>query len=86
MIFADSFTNAKHDLKLAKELAKKMVEEYSMGENIVPNGADVLDILDESYNEVYDFILKHKKELKKIAEVMRENEFVRKGDLKELLD
>jgi len=86
VIFGDSFTNAKHDLKLAKELAKKMVEEYSMGENIVPNGADVVDILDESYNEVYDFILKHKKELKKIAKVMRENEFVRKGDLKELLD
>jgi len=67
----DAFSNGSKDIKKAAFLAEKMIFDYAMGDNLIPNEREITDILENSYNEVSE-LLKNKGE--KIMSLFKKKE------------
>lgn len=77
---------AKNDLDKAKDIAKKMCEEYGMGDKILADYEDILDILENAKIEHKEFILSNKDYIKIIANKLIEQEKVTKDDIQKILN
>lgn len=86
IFFDESYTNAKDDIKKARELAKNVVDEYGMGESIIPSGTDIAQLLHTAQAEVNLMLKKDKQKIRKISEKLLEKEFIIKEDIKEILN
>lgn len=72
----DAFSNGSKDIKKAAFLAEKMIFDYAMGDNLIPNEREITDILENSYNEVSELLKNKGDELAKIAKRIFVYEFV----------
>ncbi len=79
-------TLAKHDIERAKDIARKMCEEYGMGERLITDYDDVLEILEKAKTEHKEFILSNKNYIETIAQRLMEQEKVSKGDIQKILE
>jgi len=49
--YKEQYTNASGDLHKAKELIHKIIYQYSMGDNLIPNANEEIELLNEAINE-----------------------------------
>jgi len=85
-IFKEKFSNAAADLKKAKELAIKMVEEYGMGSKIVSSEIEVGEILNEAESRAKILYVSQKDVILKVQEKLLENEVITNFEIKEIFD
>ena len=84
-IYGERYSIASEDLKKAKELAFKMVEEYSMGESIFPDTREAEDIMIKALEEVSAMLAKLESVRKNISNYLLAHENIRQEEARELL-
>jgi len=85
-IFKEKYSNASNDIKKAKELATKMVNEYGMGDKIVSSEMEIADILNEAENRAKILYVSQKDVILKVQERLLENEVITKEEVKAISD
>ncbi len=83
--YNEKFTNSTQDLKRATTLAQSMVENYGMGDSILPTQADIEKILSDSYREVEVFLLGMEQPLEKISQILYTKESISKEEMKSFM-
>ncbi|PZT47546.1 AAA family ATPase [Helicobacter valdiviensis] len=81
LLYNEKYTYSKEDLKEAKNLAQKMIENYGMGEFLIGKQEDCVLLLEECKKQMFDFFKNYQKQLKAIALKLLEEE---KIDYKEI--
>lgn len=84
--YNEKFSNATEDLARAIEIAKEMVENYGMGEKLIPNENDVVFMLENANKEVETFLEGMNEALTKISQELYEHESISKIRLKAIID
>ncbi|MDX1808027.1 MAG: ATP-dependent metallopeptidase FtsH/Yme1/Tma family protein [Sulfurospirillaceae bacterium] len=84
--YNEKFSNSTDDLKRATSIVQNMVNNYGMGDGVLPNNMDVEKILNEAYSEVENFLLGMSTTLDNISDILFEKESVSRDDLKKILD
>ena len=85
-IFKEKYSNASEDIKKAKELARKMVEEYGMAENLVANESDIVEILNEAYRQTKILYISQKDAILEVQKRLLENEIITKEEIKAIVN
>ena len=83
--YNEKFTNSTKDLKRATTMAQNMVENFGMGDSILPMQNDVEKILDEAYSEVEKFLIGMEKPLEKISQILYTQESISKDEMKSFM-
>ncbi len=83
--YNEKFTNSTQDLKRATSLAQNMVENYGMGESVLPNHTDIEKILNDAYDDVEKFLLGMEQPLEKISHILYTKESISKEDMKSFM-
>ncbi|MCF6173816.1 MAG: ATP-dependent metallopeptidase FtsH/Yme1/Tma family protein [Campylobacteraceae bacterium] len=83
--YNEKFTNSTQDLKRAIALAQAMVENYGMGESILPIQQDIEKILNDTYEEVEKFLSGMEKPLEKISQILYTKESISKEEMKSFM-
>jgi len=83
--YNEKFTNSTQDLKRATSLAQNMVENYGMGESVLPTQADIEKILNDAYDDVEKFLLGMEQPLEKISQILYTKESISKEEMKSFM-
>jgi len=86
LAYHEKFSNATEDLSRAIEIAKTMVEDYGMGEKMVPHEGDVVLILENAQKEIEHFLEGMGQALERIAHELIDKESITKSRVKEIMD
>ena len=84
--YNEKFTNATEDINRATQIAKEMVEQYAMGEKLLPYESDILMILENAHTELERFLEGMTTPLEKIAQELYEQESISRTRLKAIID
>ncbi|ACM92825.1 ATPase EC ATP-dependent Zn protease [Nautilia profundicola AmH] len=82
--FNEKYSNAHLDLKKARELAVKMIQDYAMGENIISDEGEVANILNEALNEVKVLYSSNLRMIEAVYHILLEKEVIHKEDFEKL--
>ncbi|RAX59278.1 AAA family ATPase [Helicobacter monodelphidis] len=83
--YGESYSNCEEDLNKAKVLALEMAEKYGMGDKIIGDSYDALQILGNAKNEMKEFFESSKVALKSIEERLLEQERLSKEEIRNIL-
>ena len=86
LIYEESYSNCKSDLKDAKNIAYKMVESYGMGEYLIGKEEDALRILEMCKKDRFDFFKNHKILLEKIKIQLLDSEKLMLNEVAEIIN
>jgi len=86
IFFNESYSNAKEDILKAKELSRRMVDEYGMGNSLLSNSIDIDHLLEFSKEEIAIFIKDHKNEIERVSKLLSQKEFVTRKEIEEIID
>ncbi len=84
--FNEKYSNAHKDIKKARELAIKMIQDYGMGDRIVGDEGEIAKILDEAYKETKVLYEANKEIIERAYELMQKNEILHLEDIKKIKD
>ena len=84
--FNEKYSNAHKDIKKARELAIKMIQDYGMGDRIVGDEGEIAKILDEAYKETKVLYEANKEIIERAYELMQKNEVLHLEDIKKIKD
>ena len=84
--YNEQYSNAHKDLKKAREIAFEMVREYAMGEGIIGDDSEVVNILNKALQEVSVLYENNKELIERVFEIMQKQEVVHKEDIKKVRD
>jgi ATP-dependent Zn protease len=82
--FNEKYSNAHLDLKKARELAIKMVQDYAMGDSIIPNESEAAKILNEAFDEVKILYNSNVNSIEAVYHILLEKEVVHKEDFEKV--
>ena len=85
-IFKEKYSNSAVDIKKAKELAHKMVEEYGMGDKIVATEMEIVEILNSAIDRAKILYLSQKDVILAVQKELLEREVITKDRVKEIFD
>nr|WP_281739406.1 AAA family ATPase [Helicobacter suis] len=85
LFFQEHYTLAKDDLKHALEIAKRMCEEYGMGDKFIGDRADMEALLSTLYKEQRDFLSNSRMQVEAMAKILLEKEKLSKIQMQEIL-
>ncbi len=85
LFFQEHYTLAKDDLKHALEIAKRMCEEYGMGDKFIGDRADMEALLSTLYKEQRDFLSNSRMQVEAMAKILLEKEKLSKSQMQEIL-
>jgi len=74
MHYNEQFTNASHDIHLAKELVRKVIYEYAMSDNFIVTPAEEEALMKESVSELKALLKTLDRALAEISEYLLEHE------------
>jgi len=80
--FKEKFSNAHLDLKKAMELARRMVNDYGMGDSLIANEGEVGVILEEAYQDVKGIVATNRELIEKCYKHLLERELIHLKDIK----
>jgi len=83
--YNEKFTNTTEDLKRATLLAQNMVENYGMGDSVLPSQSDIEKILKDAYSDVEKFLLGMEQSLEKISQILYTKESISKEEMKSFM-
>ncbi len=82
--FSEKYSNAHKDIKKAKEFAVLMIKEYGMGDNLIGDEAEIVNILNIAENETKVLYASNKELIEKVYERMLKNEIIHKEDIENI--
>lgn len=85
VIMNEKYTNAKEDIKKAKNIAEEMSKSYGMAERIIGNDSDVSRILSSAYVEQMEFLNNSKQSILILAKILIEKERLSKQNIQEIM-
>ena len=85
-IFKERYSNSAIDIKKAKKLAHKMVEEYGMGDKIVATEMEIAEILNSAIDRAKILYLSQKELILAVQKELIEKEVITKERIKEIFD
>lgn len=85
LIMNEKYTNAKEDIKKAKNIAEEMSQSYGMAEKIIGNDLDVSSILSSAYIEQTEFLNNSKQSILILAKMLLEKERLSKQNIQEMM-
>jgi ATP-dependent metalloprotease FtsH len=74
LIYNDKYSNSKDDILKARDIAVEMVEQYGMGDNILPDNDSIEKILSESLDDIKSYLANMKEKIEYLSDVMVEKE------------
>lgn len=80
----ETYTNAKDDIRLAKELASEMCETYAMGDRMIIDASDVLAILDNTKEDLKTFFKSANSAVFLVQRELLQNEKITRAKLGEI--
>ncbi len=81
--FNEHASNALVDINKAKEIVRKMLQEYAMGEALVSSEDEYLSKLQECYSKTYSLVSLHENIIVSIEEKLIEDEYISKVQIQE---
>lgn len=85
LIRNEKYTNAKEDIKKAKNIADEMSVLYGMGERIIGNDSDVSSILANAYAEQTEFLKGYKGTIYTISTILLEKERLSRQNIRDMV-
>ncbi|MCH9813945.1 MAG: ATP-dependent metallopeptidase FtsH/Yme1/Tma family protein [Epsilonproteobacteria bacterium] len=85
LFYNETYTNSAADLKRAKMIADEMVQMYAMGEGVIPTAIDSANLIDEAIEDVEQFLVRTKKAIKKLENLLLEKESLSKDELQRVV-
>ncbi len=85
-VYDELFTNAKEDIKLAKVLAHKIIEEFAMTDEYFASVHEAQKLLDEASDEVTSLLSKLASVVENVSTYLLENESITAKETKRILD
>jgi ATP-dependent metalloprotease FtsH len=85
-VYGELFTNAKEDIKLAKVLAHKIIEDFAMTDEYYASVHDAQKLLDEASDEVTSLLSKLASVVENVSTYLLENESITAKETKRILD
>jgi ATP-dependent metalloprotease FtsH len=85
-VYGELFTNAKEDIKLAKVLAHKIIEDFAMTDEYYASVQDAQKLLDEASDEVTSLLSKLASVVENVSTYLLENESITAKETKRILD
>ncbi|MRI83037.1 MAG: AAA family ATPase [Nitratiruptor sp.] len=86
LLVGEEFSIGAEDIRKAKLLAEEMVVRYGMGGRLFGDGEDVARIIEESLEELREFLGRKRKVLNHLVRKLLEEEFITREDVKRALD
>jgi ATP-dependent metalloprotease FtsH len=83
LVYNESFSNSRDDLKVAKEIARKLFD-YGMTDSLTE--VNYTKIVDELEDEVKEFLTASMSSLEKIQKILLLNEEITKNEIREIVD
>jgi len=83
--FGEHSSNASHDLLIARELVRMMINEYGMGGSLIPSQGDVSGLINRLYEETQILLERYEKSVDKLDEILSEYEQISKALAKETM-
>jgi len=84
--YGEHFSNVKEDIKKARALADKMVNELAMGEHIIASKYETTHLIDDSYKEIKKFLVGVRPSIDLVVKELIETESIDKELIREYLD
>jgi len=84
--FKEHSSSAKNDLLEAKEIVKKMCQEYGMGSSLLPEAKEEKEILEKLYEDTKTLLSSMPTVCKDVEGTLLERESITKNEVKVLLD
>ena len=85
MNMGESYTNSKDDIRIAKQIAFEMSQDYFMMDKIIADSSDIEAELQKIRSELKIFFNSTKGVLKEVQMILLKNEKITKEELKEIL-
>ena len=85
MNMGEAYTNCKDDIRIAKQIAYEMSEDYAMMDKIISDSNDIQAELQKIKDELQVFFNSSKSVLKEVQEVLLKNEKITKEELRNIL-
>lgn len=85
LIRNEKYTNAKEDIKKAKNIAEEMSVLYGMSERIIGNDSDVSSILANAYAEQTEFLKGYKGTIYTISTILLEKERLSRQNIRDMV-
>jgi ATP-dependent Zn protease len=82
--FNEKYSNAHMDLRKARELAVKMIQDYAMGDSIVSDESEIAKILNDALNEVKVLYSSNIQMIEAVYNVLLEKEVIHKENFEKL--
>lgn len=86
LLYDEYYSHSKEDLNIAKNIAKKMVESYGMGEYLIGSEEDILRILENCKIERIEFFKNYQNLLNTIQQKLLQNEKLEYQEIGELIN
>ena len=83
--FGEHSSNASHDLLVARELVRMMINEYGMGGSLIPSEGDISGLINRLYEETQILLERYEKSVDKLDEILSEYEQISKALAKETM-
>ena len=84
-IYNEQFTNASHDIAISKELAHKLIYDYTMSENFTVNPTEVETLLKQAKDEVMTLLDKLEVAQERVSAHLLDEENITQAQCKEIL-
>lgn len=81
----ESYTNAKNDVADARELARELVVDYAMNDNLLGSNADIKEVLDICQRQTEEFLRSVAPQIAIVKKYLIENESVSRAQIRELV-
>jgi len=85
-VYGELFTNAKEDIKLAKVLAHKIIEEFALSDEYFASAHEAQKLLDEASDEVTSLLSKLASVVENVSTYLLENESITAKETKRIID
>jgi len=82
--FNEKYSNAHLDLKKARELAIKMVQDYAMSDSLIPNENEIAKILNDAYADVKVLYNSNINLIESVYQVLIKKEVIHKEELEKI--
>lgn len=86
LMYNDKFSNAKDDIAKARDIAIEMVEQYAMGDKLIPDNESINKILSTSLEEIKNYLVNTKSKLELLSAILLEKEVIDYEEIKDIVN
>jgi ATP-dependent Zn protease len=84
--YGEHSTNVEQDLKEVKKIVELILENYGMGDQIIPSAKDNVHLINRLYAETKEFLTGMQTQIDALQNEMIEKEYITKEQIKKVMD